>query len=81
MTIVESIYQRSFDGTPAALAGDQELNNMIKNELDQYSASRGHPVSEDVADLVYHGSSTGQAHGFKSGFKYAVSLLVECLCS
>lgn len=81
MTRIENIYLRAFDSTPAAISADQVLNNSIKKELDQYSTSRGHPVSEDIAELVYLGSSTGQAKGFESGFKYAVSLLVECLCS
>lgn len=79
MSTVGNIYTESYSRSSAARSADEELTEIIEKEIIDGIGDSADITRETVTDLVFAGSSTAQKQGFESGFKYAVSLLLESL--
>lgn len=77
MTKLESIYASVVCNLPERRQEDDRLTARIKeavNNLDCPEEER-----QKLSEAMFEGSSYGQLSGFVSGFRFAVSLLAECL--
>lgn len=79
MTRINKVYANAYNKTPAAIVADNELSEQIRKELVDKMKKPDSLTEEAIADLIYAGSSYGQAQGFESGFKYAMALIFESL--
>ena len=80
MSKLQDIYQRAYNNTPAATVDDNAVGEAVREQIQRRKESAGHPLSEEEwDDLVCLGTSYGQAQGFESGFKYALTLIFESL--
>lgn len=76
---VERIYSAAYNNTPAARESDGRLTDIIHEKVLAGMKDINNMSLEDCTDLVFAGSSYGQAEGFVCGFRYAVALILECL--
>lgn len=79
MTKINKIYKGAYKGCPAAWESDDRLNEQVKGELISKIKEPAAMSKEEITDLIYAGSSRGQAAGFESGFQFAVALIMESL--
>lgn len=77
MTRIESIYKHVFHELPESRPEDNELAKRIKEEIE---CMEGDPEEKErLSDIMFIGSSYGQASGFISGFRFAIALILESL--
>lgn len=80
MSKIKEIYSEAYARTPAALANDNIVGEAVREQVKLAQQQKGSILSEEEwSDLVCLGTSYGQEQGFKSGFKYALSLIFESL--
>ena len=80
MSKIKEIYSEAYARTPAALADDNAVGEAVNEQVKIARQQNGGALSEEEwSDLVCLGTSYGQEQGFKSGFKYALSLIFESL--
>lgn len=77
MTRIESIYQRVFHELPESRSADSELEEQIKAEVENIDCPE--EEKERISEIMFTGSSYGQASGFVSGFRFAMALILESL--
>ena len=77
MSRLEEIYQRTFNELPEGRGKDEELAEKIKEAL-LFMDCPGEE-QERIEEAMFTGSSIGQAHGFYTGFRFAIGLLFESL--
>lgn len=77
MTRIEEIYSRVFHELPDSKPGDDELHEQIKAEVASINCSG--EEKERLSEIMFIGSSYGQASGFVSGFRFAMALMFESL--
>lgn len=77
MSRLEEIYQRTFNELPEGRGKDEELAEKIKEAV-AYMDCQGEE-RERISEAMFTGSSIGQAHGFYTGFRFAMGLVFESL--
>lgn len=75
---IDEIYKDVYGHTSMAHIKDAQLSEKVKETLESIH-DQGNLTREAIGDLVYTGSSIGQAQGFREGFRYAMSLIFESL--
>lgn len=75
---IGTIYEEIYGKSTMADIEDKRLSEKV-NELLTDADNCGKLNREKVYDLVFAGSSTGQAHGFREGFRFAFALIFESL--
>lgn len=77
MTRVENIYKRVYHELSESRQEDERLNERIKEEIKNMECD---PEDwEKLSEIMFIGSSYGQASGFISGFRFAIALILESL--
>lgn len=77
MARIESIYKRVYHELPESRQEDERLAERIKEELENVECDP--EDREKLSDIMFIGSSYGQASGFISGFRFAMALILESL--
>lgn len=77
---IAAIYQEVYSKSSMAEIKDKKLSEALQKEIDNIPDYKA-LTRDEIEDIMYIGSSTGQAQGFREGFRYAVALLVESLIS
>lgn len=77
MRRIEDIYRLVFQELPDSQAMDHKLSERIEAEINGMNI--GPEDKDKAADMMYAGSSHGQAIGFISGFRFAMALIIESL--
>lgn len=74
---IEDIYRLVFQDLPDSQAMDNKLSERIEAEINRMDIDQ--EDKEKATDMMYAGSSHGQAIGFISGFRFAMALIIESL--
>lgn len=79
MSKISEIYTELYGETPEGERADDEVTNSIKQNLINPIEDFSTLSRDEITDLIFAGSSCGQAKGFEGGFQYAVALIFESL--
>lgn len=75
---IAEIYQEVYSKSSMAEIKDKQLSDIIQKRLEEVPDHENF-TRQTVGDLVFAGSSEGQAQGFREGFRYAMALVFESL--
>lgn len=78
MDKIENIYLEAYTQSVAAEEGRRKLDKKLKESL-SYIPDYKVLTTEQIEDLAFDGGSVGHEQGFAEGFRYAITLMVECL--
>lgn len=79
MSKINEIYNQLYGETPEGERMDNEITDSIKQNIINPIKDFSTLSREEFTELIYAGSSCGQAKGFEGGFQYAVALIFESL--
>lgn len=75
---IAEIYQEVYSKSSMAEIKDKQLSDIIQKRLEAVPDHENF-TRQTIGDLVFAGSSEGQAQGFREGFRYAMALVFESL--
>lgn len=75
---IQEIYREVYRKSSMAEIKDRQLSDIIQRRLEEIP-DHENLTRQAIGDLVFAGSSEGQAQGFREGFRYAMALVFESL--
>lgn len=75
---IQEIYKEVYRKSSMADIKDEQLSEKVEEHLSKVTDYQS-LTEKEIGDLVFVGSSEGQAQGFQEGFRYAMALVFESL--